>query len=94
MDLLAQRRSVPWRQIATSGPFLVLTLTHMCNNFGWYMLIVQLPTYMKQVLRFNIQSVPSQRSFLRLRLGLNGFSLLGAAERLSVGRALLVHVAL
>ncbi|KAI9565371.1 hypothetical protein GHT06_009163 [Daphnia sinensis] len=45
---------VPWKAIATSVPFWALLVAHMCNNFGWYMLLVELPTYMKHILRFNI----------------------------------------
>ncbi|KAF4522282.1 hypothetical protein B566_EDAN011978 [Ephemera danica] len=46
---------VPWRAVLTSGPFLAIVVAHMCSNFGWYMLLIELPSYMKQVLRFDIQ---------------------------------------
>ncbi|XP_059350859.1 putative inorganic phosphate cotransporter [Daphnia carinata] len=46
--------TVPWRAIATSGPFWAIFIAHTCANFGWYMLLVELPTYMKAILRFNI----------------------------------------
>ncbi|EFX81022.1 hypothetical protein DAPPUDRAFT_211483 [Daphnia pulex] len=45
---------IPWRALATSGPFWAILVAHTCNNFGWYMLLVELPTYMKAILRFNI----------------------------------------
>ena len=49
-----QSLPVPWKAIASSVPFWALLIAHTCNNFGWYMLLVELPTYMKHILRFNI----------------------------------------
>jgi MFS transporter, ACS family, solute carrier family 17 (sodium-dependent inorganic phosphate cotransporter), other len=49
--------SIPWRSVLTSGPFLAIFVAHICSNFGWYMLLIELPTYMKQVLKFDIQQV-------------------------------------
>jgi ACS family sodium-dependent inorganic phosphate cotransporter len=49
--------SVPWKAIFTSGPFWAILIAHTCKNFGWYMLLVELPTYMKHILRFNIGRV-------------------------------------
>ncbi|CAG0885884.1 unnamed protein product [Darwinula stevensoni] len=48
--------SVPWRSVFTSMPFYAIMVAHMCNNWGWYMLLVELPTFMKQVLGFDIKS--------------------------------------
>lgn len=45
---------VPWKALLKSGPFWAILVAHTCNNFGWYMLLVELPTYMKHILRFNI----------------------------------------
>jgi ACS family sodium-dependent inorganic phosphate cotransporter len=46
---------VPWKAIATSVPFIALTITHTLNNFGWYMLLVELPSFMASGLGFNIK---------------------------------------
>ncbi|XP_058057905.1 sialin [Anopheles bellator] len=46
---------VPWRKVFTSGPFYGILIAHICNNWGWYMLLIELPFYMKQVLQFNIK---------------------------------------
>lgn len=45
----------PWRAIATSAPFWAILIAHTCSNWGWYMLLIELPFYMKQVLQFNIR---------------------------------------
>lgn len=52
-----QNLPIPWKALATSGPFWAILVAHTCNNFGWYMLLVELPTYMKAILRFNISQV-------------------------------------
>ncbi|XP_050084225.1 sialin isoform X1 [Anopheles aquasalis] len=46
---------VPWRKVFTSAPFYGILIAHVCNNWGWYMLLIELPFYMKQVLQFNIK---------------------------------------
>ncbi|XP_043276500.1 putative inorganic phosphate cotransporter [Venturia canescens] len=48
--------SVPWRSIFTSPAFLAILVAHFCSNFGWYMLLIELPTFMNQILRFNMSS--------------------------------------
>lgn len=40
-----KKLSVPWSKIFTSVPFLTLAVSHFCNNFGWYMLLVELPLF-------------------------------------------------
>ncbi|XP_012266659.2 putative inorganic phosphate cotransporter isoform X2 [Athalia rosae] len=45
---------VPWRQVITSLPFLAILVSHVCSNFGWYMLLTELPTFMNQILKFNM----------------------------------------
>ncbi|XP_066994553.2 sialin isoform X2 [Anabrus simplex] len=47
---------VPWKAILTSVPFYAILIAHFCGNCGWYMLLTQLPTYMKQALKFNIKN--------------------------------------
>ncbi|XP_037031360.1 sialin [Bradysia coprophila] len=49
------KKAVPWKKVITSTPFYAILVAHICSNFGWYMLLIELPFYMKQVLKFNIQ---------------------------------------
>lgn len=42
-------------QVLTSLPFLAILVAHTCSNWGWYMMLIELPFYMKQVLKFNIK---------------------------------------
>lgn len=49
-----KRMAVPWKAVLTSPPFLAILVAHTCSNWGWYMLLIELPFYMKQVLKFNI----------------------------------------
>ncbi|XP_060644691.1 sialin [Drosophila nasuta] len=47
---------VPWGQVFKSVPFWAILIAHTCNNFGWYMFLIEIPFYMKQVLKFNVAS--------------------------------------
>lgn len=49
-------KTVPWRQVFRSKPFLAILITHFCNNFGWYMLLIELPSFMNHILKFDISS--------------------------------------
>ncbi|XP_035444441.2 sialin [Spodoptera frugiperda] len=45
---------MPWGKVFKSPPFLSILVAHTCSNFGWYMVLIELPFYMKQVLKFNM----------------------------------------
>lgn len=47
---------VPWRQILTSLPFLVILLSHCANSWVFWTLLTQIPSYMKSVLGKDIKS--------------------------------------
>lgn len=46
---------VPWGKILSSGPVWAIIVTHGCSVFGYFTVVNQLPTYMKDVLHFNIK---------------------------------------
>lgn len=48
-------KTIPWKAILTSAPFFGILIAHVCNNWGWYMLLIELPIYMKGVLKFEIK---------------------------------------
>jgi len=50
-----EKRKIPWKAILTSGPFLGILIAHTCSNWGWYMVLIELPIYMKGVLKFEIK---------------------------------------
>lgn len=49
------KRAIPWKAIFTSKPFFGILIAHTCNNWGWYMLLIELPIYMNMVLKFQIK---------------------------------------
>lgn len=49
------KRAVPWGEILKSKPFYGILIAHTCSNWGWYMLLIELPLYMKGVLKFEIK---------------------------------------
>lgn len=46
---------VPWKNIFLSAPVWAIIVTHGCSVFGYFTVVNQLPTYMKDVLGFNIK---------------------------------------
>jgi len=44
---------------------MAILIAHFCSNFGWYMLLIELPTFMNQILKFDMSSV---RIFLKFIL--------------------------
>lgn len=47
---------VPWRKILKSAPFWAILVAHIGQNYGYETLMTELPTFMKQVLHFNIKA--------------------------------------
>eukprot|EP00092_Neocalanus_flemingeri_P030040 GFUD01032614.1.p1 GENE.GFUD01032614.1~~GFUD01032614.1.p1 ORF type:complete len:475 (-),score=61.04 GFUD01032614.1:7-1431(-) len=48
--------SIPWLAIASSPAVWAITATHVTQNFGYYVLLTELPTYMKNILHFDMHS--------------------------------------
>ncbi|KAK4879138.1 hypothetical protein RN001_007284 [Aquatica leii] len=44
----------PWKSILTSMPVWAIVVGHFSENWGFYTLLTQLPTFMKDVLQFNL----------------------------------------
>lgn len=56
---LFQSPKVPWVSIAKSLPFWAILMAHMGQNYGYETLMTELPSFMKQVLHFNLKDVSS-----------------------------------
>jgi len=54
--LASRKKDKPWLKIFTSGPVWAILVANACGNYGAYMLLTQMPTYMKEVLKFDIKS--------------------------------------
>jgi len=48
--------SIPWASLLTSVPFWAILVAHVGQNWGFYVMLTELPTYMKTVLKFDLQS--------------------------------------
>merc|ERR1711874_291682 len=44
-----------WKSIIRSVPVWALATAHVCQNWGFYTLLTDLPTYMKNILHFDIK---------------------------------------
>ncbi|XP_037809154.1 sialin [Lucilia sericata] len=49
-----QRIKHPWKAIFTSLPFYAIAVSHFSENWGFYTLLTQLPTFLKDTLNFNL----------------------------------------
>nr|AEX15534.1 sialin-1 [Pleurobrachia bachei] len=47
---------VPFRRILTSRPAISTFLLHFCNGYGFFMLLTDLPKFLKQVQGFDVES--------------------------------------
>lgn len=52
-----KRVPTPWLAMFTSLPMWALTIAHLGQNWGFWTLLTQMPTYMKNVLHFDIKEV-------------------------------------
>lgn len=52
----SRQSAKPWKKILTSGAVWAILLANACGNYGAYMIMTQIPTYMKDVLHFDIKS--------------------------------------
>nr|XP_045016557.1 sialin isoform X5 [Jaculus jaculus] len=52
---LSSQKSVPWISIVKSLPLWAIVAAHFSYNWTFYTLLTLLPTYMKEILRFNVQ---------------------------------------
>ncbi|XP_037294468.1 putative inorganic phosphate cotransporter [Manduca sexta] len=54
-DIGHTKMPTPWRSILTSLPFYAILLAHCGQNLGFWMLLTELPSYMKNVLHVDIK---------------------------------------
>jgi hypothetical protein len=48
---------MPWKKIATSAPVWAVNVANFCMDWGGYTLMTNIPTFYKEVLKFDIESV-------------------------------------
>lgn len=51
------KHKTPWLAILKSKVFWSLVISLSCSHFGTYLFLTQLPTYMREILKFDIKSV-------------------------------------
>lgn len=75
--------AVPWLSIFTSIRFWAIMVAHIGQNWGFYVLLTELPTYMKTVLHFDLKSnsLLSALPYLVMWILSNVFSVIADALR-------------
>lgn len=51
------KKTTPWLAILKSIPFWAILIVHCAQNWGYWTLLTEIPSYMKEVLDFDIESV-------------------------------------
>ncbi|KAL4708188.1 hypothetical protein ACJJTC_005330 [Scirpophaga incertulas] len=51
-----EKHRTPWKSILTSKPFIALVVVHCGQNWGFWTLLAEMPSYMKLVLGIDIKS--------------------------------------
>ena len=52
-----KKQKTPWLEIMKSKVFWSLAISQSASHFGTYLFLTQLPTYMREILKFDIKSV-------------------------------------
>lgn len=47
----------PWFKILSSLPVWAIVMAHFTENWGFYTWLTELPTFMHDILKFNLQEV-------------------------------------
>ncbi|XP_042237536.1 sialin-like isoform X3 [Homarus americanus] len=50
-----EKLDVPWLSILTSTPFLVVIAAHIGQNWGFYCILTELPTYLKNIQHYDMK---------------------------------------
>lgn len=53
---------VPWLSVFTSLPVYAIMVANICSDWGLYTLLTNIPTYMKEVLNFDLAEVSSEHT--------------------------------
>ncbi|XP_064480100.1 sialin-like [Ornithodoros turicata] len=88
--LFACNRSVPWRSILTSPSVWVYTIAKFSTSWSFYTLLINLPTYLENILHFQIKN----NSFLSASVNIGqlfiGIIFSYIADRLTEGKSVSV----
>lgn len=63
-NLLLKTMRTPWKAIFTSVPMWALIIVHCGQNWGYWTLITELPTYMNEVLEYKLVDVSKNLFYL------------------------------
>ena len=58
--------TVPWLSFVKSPAVWAIVMMHMCANWTTYTFLTNMPTYIKEVLKFDVKSVATVYNMLSL----------------------------
>ncbi|XP_023014226.2 putative inorganic phosphate cotransporter [Leptinotarsa decemlineata] len=72
----------PWKSIFTSVPFITLIITHCAQNWGFWTLLTEIPSFLKNIMGLNIATNSSLSALPYLMMFLLGFVMSPIADML------------
>jgi len=57
---IIQLTEMPWLHFLSSGPVWAIVIANFCLDWGGFTLVTNIPTFYKEVLLFDIESVSSR----------------------------------
>jgi len=57
---------MPWLSFFTSGPVWAIVIANFCLDWGGFTLMTNIPTFYKEVLLFDIESVSNAKLFFTI----------------------------
>nr|CAD7197358.1 unnamed protein product [Timema douglasi] len=85
-------RKTPWTKIFTSLPFWALLIDHCGQNWGFWTLLTEMPTYMSSVLNFNISENSLLSSLPYLMMWIMSFLMSWAADLMETRKTISLTV--
>lgn len=58
----------PWKKIATSLPFWAIFISHCGQNWSFWTLLTEIPTYMSSILKFDIKDVSFVNAIMKTNI--------------------------
>lgn len=62
------KKKIPWLAIFTSRPCIVIFIGQFSHNWGNYLFLTSIPTFLKDVLKFDMKSVIHTNNLMNLNL--------------------------
>ena len=61
-NCISQNQVIPWKSILLSLPVWAIVVAHFCENWGFYTMLTELPTFLNDIMHYNLYKVSKCQS--------------------------------